>query len=106
MNKKETKAIVNAAIKDTLEANMIAIVVYVILFVAGLAADMQSVEKAKDIFLYSIIVFGISVFCRISIPPLKRERGFERIKHVTEMVIMLPAMLISFALCISHYLFL
>ena len=106
MNKKETMTLISLAIRDTVEANMVAIVIYVILFVAGVAADMQSLEKARDVILYSVIVFGISVFCRISIPPLKQEHGFEKIKHVTELAIVLPIMLISFTLCVSHYLFL
>ena len=106
MNKKETMTLISLAIRDTVEANMVAIVIYVILFVAGVAADMQSLEKARDVILYSVIVFGISVFCRISIPPLKQEHGFEKIKHATELAIVLPIMLISFTLCVSHYLFL
>lgn len=106
MNKKETMALVSSAVNDTIEANVVAMVIYVIFLLVGIGADIQSIEKAKDIFFYSIIVFGISVYCRISIPPIKHEHGSKRIIHVIGVAIMLPTMLVSFTFCVVHYLFL
>jgi amino acid permease len=105
MEKEEFKTWLHRVIKDTIEATLVELVIYVLISLTGVWENIPYTDKIRALFCCIIGNFILLILSRIQIERIKDEYGLERCRIVAEFVLMIIAFGFLFVLAISYYLY-
>lgn len=105
MEKKEIRNLLKSALSDTIEGTLTVIIMYVIVSLVGMFANVPSTSKIKALIGCIFANFCVSLYIKVEKQSIREQHGFEKIKHIASHIIMLSIIMFFFSTMVLYYLF-